>query len=79
MKKILSVFLALMVSAFLLAGCETSPSSISASTSAEQPIAVELSDYSDIKKPLPSPKYSCNRFQAILAQPNNSALQDWKV
>lgn len=28
---------------------------------------------------LPSPKYSCNRFQAILAQPNNSALQDWKV
>ena len=50
MKKILSVFLALMVSAFLLAGCETSPSSISASTSAEQPIAVELSDYSDINQ-----------------------------
>lgn len=49
-KKILSVFLALMVSAFLLAGCETSPSSISASTSAEQPIAVELSDYSDINQ-----------------------------
>ena len=50
MKKILSVFLSLMISAFLLAGCETSPSSISASTSAEQPIAVELSDYSDINQ-----------------------------
>lgn len=49
-KKILSVFLALMISAFLLASCGASPSSINASTSTEQPITVELSDYSDINQ-----------------------------